>query len=573
MPSNACIVSLISQTKRPASLIEASTTGVFCSQFDPQRLSSSKESYYPLAVQLSLSHTSEVTISLEHGDFVSRVSITAILPALVNVSVVPVSDAGVSGGSDYRAIVAKRSHRPGANDISTYLAKEDDLSTPSNAGFTEQGDSGYTGLISDLNADDNFAAHYCDYTGAQLINVVEVLLNGKIVQRVPGQWLFLFNELYRKEPQRTGIGKVSDTAADGLDYVHEVKKNKKNQTLSDTHLEIDIPLFFQTTRCAAFPRFLFLNKDAVQLRIRFNPLRSVIVNSGGIGNALNVKAGGQSTQTVTVRDNPDQTSSVYSHLMRNVAPTSSDFKVNDFTVALRVHETYVNPATLNAERNRMYRTVVPQFEIHTATTSTPSAVSLQNMSSNPRPLHSTCLYGTLLENVVTNNPFHTGASLDQLTGRYHSPAEKVMHTLGNHQYEEEPNKTLQCERTPRYTCKHVPRLYKIHVTSFSPEDPFPEGGLKAIPRGCVDMSANSSSGVEVTPCRTAFKDNSGAGGTNYSSGRGAANGNSILFTCGCLHMDMLTVQPSTATPGYPAVTMAVDESAQATRRRGGGVSQ
>jgi hypothetical protein len=581
--TQAANVSLITQKLQPASLTAPASGSVFCSRYSPHVLSASQDSYYQLHMQLSTSATSTTTFDITAGDYVSAVSVVCGMPAVVNVPVSTVNSTGADtaagGGGDpgkFRGLVpAADSTTAGIGDDMDFIHAGVVRENAGNLGY-DLTEAATKDLARSRNMSMDFAAYFCDYFGARLVHCVEVLLNGDVVQAMSGTWLFIFNELYRDAGKKAhaSLGHAEQYNTNGLNRREDIRKAKKVSALSGTDLEIELPVFFESTACGAFPRFLFGKSDALQLRLTFNALDSGIANSSGLGDsALTMGAGAAGTigfQTVTVPNHATSTSAVADYLIaKTTAPTPAEFRADCFTIGLRIRETYVDSATLKLQSQQQYRVVVPHARTYLGSAENAhSRVVLDAMASTPLPVHSHYVFGRLLENTLTKNWFDTAGPMDQLTGVPQSSIAKMEVLLGNNVAGESSSKNLFTRRMAAQYASAVSHSQDIWQFNHSTTNPFPEGGLAGIPRGCVDMSAMAGSGIHIMANPAAFRDHALSSGNDYGGGRGKASGNAVDIVCTTLFMNTLTVTPKASDPGAPDVKQGVDLlSAMATRRR------
>ena len=578
MMTHAAVVSLMTQQRLPAILTAPATAGVFCGQSAATAHAASQDTYYPLDVKLSLSGASSCSYNFTNGNFISAVSIVVKMPAIVNVSTIKVNASGeAAGGNKYRAIVMPEAHM-----IDTLLPVDDVLirELASTSVNFSSNDIAQAKLASTRNDAADFAAHFCDYTGAQLLNRAEFVVKGKVTQCIHGHWLFIYNELFCGKGQRatTTLGAADPSMPiGGISRSADISKAKKVSALSDAELEIELPLFFGSSECTAFPLHYF-NKtgdtssdaDAVQLRLYFNSIQSIVVNSAGLGNEamvlqVNTSATPAAVQTITVPSAKGVTSAVATHMLnRTAAPTKDDFSVSDFTVGLRVREIYVDIGTLTKSASATYRVVVPQPFVSQVHAHSANPVRDDAMVSNSAPVHSIYVTGCLLEHVVSNKLFNTDGPRDQLTGITQSNIGDLQVNLGGHLYASDTTATSRTRRTQMNTCTNV-STRDIHVVNFSSTNPFPPAGLPAVPTGCATMSAMTGSGILITPNLSAYKDHTASQGTDYSKQRGRSGGNSITLTTVTLFMNTVSVQADAH--GVPTVEFGVEVDAK-TRRAG-----
>ena len=578
MQSNAAAISLATQARIPTVLTTPATPSVFCSQYASSVASASQDSYYPLDAQLSVNAPATCTFDVQYGDYISKVTLVVTLPAVVNVSVGKIDGSGNPDASGfYRAIV------PSTNDTCVINGTGNEWVVRELDGNDIGVDPNVThvaALAADRNANYDWAAYFCDYTGASLLKSAELLVNGKVRQTLTGTWLFVFNELYQTQARKSAaaVGAADPNVSTALSRPKDHIRSKKVEALSGSELEIELPFFFSQSiggGCSPFPRFQFSRSDALQLRLCFNSLRSIVVNSCGLGGeATTIVADRTSTtkigmQTVTVPDKPGETSSVLSYLRGLVGPPSrQDFRASDFVVGVRVRELYADAATLRKQKLATYRAVLPQP--HTSTASTDAAgsdVVLDTMKFVTAPVHSIYVVPCMRENTLTNRPFTTTGPTDQLTGLPRSCIHKLAVFLGSKSYVDDASKNLFTKRAAADYANNV-STHSIYQYNFSHQNPFsPTTPLQTIPAGCVVMSAISGSKVVVTPNAAAFRNHSLSGGSNYSAQRGAAVGNSIDFTCITLHMNMITITPDPKDRTEPAVSLGVDTSTHLSERQ------
>lgn len=573
---------MATQTQVPSQLKTAATTSVFCSQYSANMQSASQDNSYPLSVQLSTTSPTTCTFDVEYGDYISGISLVCMLPAIVNVTTGKVNEVGLLDlNNNYRAIV------PSAANAVINTA----LDHTATGRVVREGVAGnqigviaadhVSSLASERNTGSDFAAYFCDYAGARLIQCVQLLVNGKVRQSFTGSWLFVFNELYRTAAGKTAaaIGAADPSSVtDG-----KVSTAKKVEALNGSQLEIELPFFFSQSGdgCVGggggpFPRFQFSRSDAVQLRFSFNSLRSLVVNGAGLGDeVLTIVADRDATkmpvQTVTVADKVGHTSSVASYLTKlAVAPTRQDFSASDFSVSVRVREVYVDAATLKSQRNALYSAVVAQPHVSEGSTAggVGSDIVLDTMKHAPLPTHSITAYGRLYEHTVTNNHFATKGAVDQLGGRQQPTLSRLAVQLGSTTLASSHSTTHLTKRAAATYANSVPAPhYELYHFPFALTNPFPTTKrLTSVPHGCVMLNAMKGTKVVATPNVAAFKDHSssgsGAAGINYSSGRGSAVGNSMTVVCHTLMMNTVTITPDASGKTEPAVTLGVENLSQ-----------
>lgn len=602
MQSNAAMVSLVTQGQVPAKLATLPTSSVFSHKYSSSVRSASLDSYYALNTQPAVSADATCTFDVQYGDYISGISLVCTLPAIVNVTTVRVDEDGnPSGGStpyNFRAIVPQEADVRTNTTVGAYVVRTDDSS---DIGVVSVGTSA-DNLATDLNAANDHAAHFCDYVGARLLKSVDLLVNGKKTQCFTGSWLFVFNELYRTSAGKSaaGLGAADPTVTSALSRLSDKNRAKKVEALRGSELEIELPFFFSQASesqggsgggGSPFPRFQFSRHDALQVRFHFHSLKSLVVNSAGLGGeVLSIVADRAQTQipvqTVTVADKPGESSSVASYLLAlSSAPKRDDFRASDFVLGVRVRETYVDPVTLSSQRVAPYRAAVAQpHTCEAAAVKAGTDVTLDAMKYVNLPVHSIYVVPRMLENTVMNRWFSTEGPVDALTGCSQPCISKLAIHLGSTVYNHDTSSsvTIHAKQNAAKFATSVATHHAIFQHNFSQTNPFalhsassssssssssPSSSSVAqvnapscVPNGCVMLSAVKGSRVVVTPNLAAFRNHSAAGGSNYSVGRGSATGNEIAFVCHTLHFNTISIVPDRTNRTEPVVQLGVEDT-------------
>ena len=582
MQSNSAMIMLAAQNLTPAALLQPATANAFTHKTSSSARFATLNSYYPLDVQLSVSSTSTCTFDLQYGDYISAVSLVCVLPSVINVTTAKVNAAGgrTGGTQNFRGVVPSTSVTQTNIAMMNYVMRED---TATEIGAIASEADAVSSLVNERNTTNNFAAHFCDYTGAQLIKSVELLVNGLVRQCFGGAWLFLFNELYRTQAGKAAaaIGSAEAISQLGAPLQSDTNRVKKLQALSGSEMEIDLPFFFTQATCGSgggtggpFPLCQFARQDAVKIRFTFNSLRSLVVNSAGLGGeAITLAADCNSSpcvqlQTVTVANNtPGQSSSVASYLMRlSSPPTAQDFRVSDFTFGIRITEVYVSPETLAAQRFSPYFTATAHPVVCERSVSNASEITFDEISAVKLPAYAVYAYGSLGENRATNQNFATAGAVDALTGKPQRLLTSVSVKYGSNTLNKDASTTLTNLRNAANFSNSVSSK-NISQISLSPTNLFPvsptgnslSGANSAAPSGGVVLSAVNGT-VVAKVNQTAFANATAVGGNNYSAGRSQAAGNSVLVTCVVLFFSTLSIQPDNTGSADPTVRGGIAET-------------
>jgi hypothetical protein len=554
--TEAMILSVASQTARPAQLTSSASLSPFCSRTSGTSTGvSSVHSVYSVSTPLSLTSSTSYTLDLDAGDYISGISVVCKLPAIVNMPAVPTSAAGASAGSVYRAIVVDSAHTPNHTCTATAEAVLIRESAASAVAWTSAGET--SGLVTDLNAADDFAAYYCDYSGAKLLSLVEFIVRGKTIQSFSGEWIYLYNEFYG--PTNTSsLGHASKSNSTGINNPADVAKSLKVSALSSTTLHIALPLFFHTDGCQPFPRCKY-SAGEVKVRFTFAPVNQLIVNGSGLGDTMSLTAASTaaSVQTITIDDKPNATSSTLTTLLNNSsAPVKADFDMDNFQVSVVVTETFVDTVSLAAVEAATYTAIVAQPNTETATTRDTSAVHFESIGSTSAPLAAVYVRGHLKEDDHRNKHYAVSGIHNQLDGNTINCVSKVDLKLGNYVYSSSSimGMTNYTDYTPSTLANHTSSYKTVAMISLATENCFPPTGTTTIPNGCANANAQSGSKVTVKASPLLTRDHSAEDGTDYTSGRGHTSGNSTIVSCTALHFDTVTLSAS------GAVTMGTDSS-------------
>ena len=579
------MVNIAAQTQVPAVLRTPATQSVFCNQYSARVLSALQDNYYPLGAPLSTTSSTSQTFDVQYGDYIQGVSLVCSLPAIVNVTTQKVTATGAAGGTTYRAIV------PSASNMTTNTTLEACVVREGVAGTTigvVANDPNVTSLANERNLLGDFAAHYCDYTGARLIQSVQLLVNGKCVQSFTGSWLFAYNELFRTEEGKAAaaIGAADpSTVSDG-----KISTAKKVDSLRRSELEIELPFFFsqggdgcgEGGGCGGvgggggpFPRFQFSRHDAVQIRFTFNSLGSLVVNGAGIGNELLTIVADRSSvpipvYTVTVPDNAGSLSAVTSYLTKlTSAPASTDFNALDFTFGVRVREMYVDATTLKTQGSAVYRAIVAQPYYSEASSTVGAAatdVVLDTMKHASMPALCFVVYARLLEHTLQNNWYFTSGPPDPATGRTQSSISQLTVHLGSTTLVANPTQNYRTKRAAAMYANSVPKHYDISYCPIANKNPFcAHEKLTSVPQGCVMLNSMKGTKVVVRLNAATCRDGTNLGGADYSSGRGSIKGNSVTVCCHTLMFNTFTSTPDPTNKADPGVQLGVGDAPQLTR--------